>query len=97
MTQKHIQMLLISDSDFPAAVGLHPRHAVDFNSNIKRKVTELLRQDRVVALGEIGLDRTEPKGTWSYQESVLKDLLTLVTPEKPDTPCQGPGCCQWAQ
>ena len=56
---------------------------MDFNPYTKRLIAGYLHDDAVVALGEIGLDRTEPKGTWGHQEAVLKELLALARPEKP--------------
>lgn len=36
----------------------------------------------VMALGEIGLDRTEPEHTWAQQDHVFKQLLRLSRPNK---------------
>lgn len=66
-----------------AAVGFHPKHAVDYNDTIRRSLRRMLNDPGVKALGEIGLDRTEPKGTWCYQETALKDVLSLATVDRP--------------
>ena len=71
------------NSSFLSAIGFHPRHASDFTPYNKRMIAGYLQDKNIVALGEIGLDRTEPKGTWGCQETVLKELLTLATPDKP--------------
>ena len=72
-----------SSSNFYSAIGFHPKHAVDFTQYTRRMIAGYLQDKGIVALGEIGLDRTEPKGTWGYQEAVLKELLTMASPDKP--------------
>lgn len=39
-----------------AAVGIHPDHAKDLNEEEFRKLAELAKEEKVVAVGEIGLD-----------------------------------------
>ncbi len=39
-----------------AAVGLHPTHAADLNDETRAELEEMLTDDRVVAVGETGLD-----------------------------------------
>lgn len=39
-----------------AAVGVHPHHVSDFNEEVLKKIEELLKNPKVVAVGEIGLD-----------------------------------------
>jgi len=38
------------------AVGCHPKHAVGFTDDSEIKLQAMLKHDKVVALGEIGLD-----------------------------------------
>ncbi|KAH3827324.1 hypothetical protein DPMN_129256 [Dreissena polymorpha] len=68
---------------FGVAVGLHPRKAARFNPELYRHLKQLLRNERVVALGEVGLDRTEPADTWGLQEEVLTRILELSSPCQP--------------
>ncbi|MCX7545685.1 TatD family hydrolase [Marinicella gelatinilytica] len=39
-----------------ATVGIHPHHAKDFNQVVMTELRELLNDDKVVAVGETGLD-----------------------------------------
>jgi len=39
-----------------AAVGCHPKNAGDFNDEAEFKLRQMLKHERTVALGEIGLD-----------------------------------------
>jgi len=39
-----------------AAVGCHPKSSADFNDETEFQLRQMLRHDRTVALGEIGLD-----------------------------------------
>ncbi|GAC81126.1 TatD DNase family protein [Gordonia malaquae] len=44
------------DSRAFAAVGLHPTHAADLNDQTRAELEEMLSDERVVAVGETGLD-----------------------------------------
>ncbi|KAH3701148.1 hypothetical protein DPMN_076131 [Dreissena polymorpha] len=68
-----------AQAGFGVAVGLHPRRVARFNSELYRRLKHLLRNERVVALGELGLDRTEPSETRGLQEEVL----TRISPCQP--------------
>jgi Tat protein secretion system quality control protein TatD with DNase activity len=72
-----------AQAGFGVAVGLHPRKAARFNPELYRHLKQLLRNERVVALGEVGLDRTEPADTWGLQEEVLIRILELSSPCQP--------------
>ncbi|KAH3872198.1 uncharacterized protein LOC127868684 [Dreissena polymorpha] len=72
-----------AQAGFGVAVGLHPRKAARFNPELYRHLKQLLRNERVVALGEVGLDRTEPADTWGLQEEVLTRILELSSPCQP--------------
>lgn len=39
-----------------AAVGIHPEHAKDVNDEMLKAISELAKDDKCVAIGEIGLD-----------------------------------------
>jgi TatD DNase family protein len=38
------------------AVGCHPKHAVLYNDCVEQKLRAMLKHEKIVALGEIGLD-----------------------------------------
>lgn len=38
------------------AVGCHPKNALDFTDEAEYKLRQMLKHQRIVALGEIGLD-----------------------------------------
>ena len=75
------QRLLDLEEDIAFAVVIHPRHA----SLPKERLTgmldtlkPLLDHPRVRALGEVGLDRTEPVEAWSSQLMLLERVLPLL-------------------
>lgn len=39
-----------------ATAGIHPHHASDFNGEVERQLLDLLADDKVIAVGETGLD-----------------------------------------
>lgn len=45
-----------------AAVGFHPENAAELPDDWESKLTELLKRDKVMAVGEIGLDYHYPDG-----------------------------------
>ncbi|KAH3838432.1 hypothetical protein DPMN_111841 [Dreissena polymorpha] len=44
----------LAQAGFGVAVGLHPRKEARFNPELYRHLKHLLRNERVVALGEVG-------------------------------------------
>jgi len=63
------------------AVGKHPKNlSEEFlrQELLKRRLEVLLRQPRVVVLGEIGIDHTEPP----HQLQHLEIVLFMVQPEQ---------------
>lgn len=58
-------------------MGVHPKHIEEFSSDRFLHMEELLNRPHVVALGEVGLDRTVPGKLWIRQEEVLCQVLTL--------------------
>jgi len=50
---------LLSDHDVWCTFGVHPHHSDDFDTEVYLTLLELLKRDRVVALGEIGLDYSQ--------------------------------------
>lgn len=48
---------LSEENDFVyAAAGIHPENADEFNDHVKRRIEELAQDEKIVAVGEIGLD-----------------------------------------
>ena len=74
---------IISNAEgFKVAIGFHPRHAGKFTDESFSKMRELLRDPGVTALGEVGLDWTEPQSTWGVQREVLMRTLELSCPDR---------------
>lgn len=59
-----------------AAVGVHPHHVSDFNEEVLKKIEELLKNPKVVAVGEIGLD------LYQYQKSKIKNQKQNLETQK---------------
>jgi TatD DNase family protein len=76
LTQKH--------SGLFAAVGVHPNSTVDFTPAMLSEIESLARAEKVVAIGEIGLDyhwRESPKETqWKAFEAQLELAKHLELP-----------------
>ncbi|XP_052761473.1 uncharacterized protein LOC128204145 [Mya arenaria] len=70
---------------FSASVGIHPRNvsSIDSLPSILCKLDQQLKLANVVALGEVGLDHTEPEEKWENQEKVLVEVLSLVSIRTP--------------
>jgi len=47
---------VLKDEMVWAAVGCHPKNAGDFDELAEIRLRQMLKHDRIVALGEIGLD-----------------------------------------
>lgn len=56
-----------------AAAGIHPEYAAEVPENWEIELGELLKRDKVIALGEIGLDYHYPDGT---PKDVQRDVFT---------------------
>lgn len=65
-----------------AAVGVHPHHVKEFNEDVLNSLENLLKIDKVVAVGEIGLDF---KKDVPLQIECFKKQLELAI--KYDKPC----------
>lgn len=63
-------------------VGVHPKHINEFSRDRFLHMEKLLNLPHVVALGEVGLDRTVPVKLWRQQEAVLRQVLTLTRKDK---------------
>ena len=71
------------EKGFGADIGVHTRKACFFPNRKFNELRNLLRTTEVVALGEVGLDHTEPQGTWQTQKEVLIKVLQLSMPIQP--------------
>lgn len=65
-------------------VGVHPKHIIEFSRDRFLHMEKLLNTPHVVALGEVGLDRTVPVKLWRQQEAVLRRVNSYS---------QGQGSC----
>jgi TatD DNase family protein len=75
------QDLLDLPSHVSVGLGFHPKHASYSVSRIDDEVRQfrrLLRNPRVVAFGEVGLDHSEPMKHWAYQAELLEKVLPLL-------------------
>lgn len=61
-----------------AAVGIHPWEATPLTSNIQDKLLELVRHERVVTIGEIGLDYKRNPEDSKTQREILEYELFLA-------------------
>ena len=73
----------LMDGRWKIAVGLHPKKVPNCSEAYLEQIKTLLYSNPlVVALGEIGLDRTVPDYLWDDQDLVFKRMLTFCHPEK---------------
>ena len=61
-----------------AAVGIHPEHAAYVPENWESELEQLLKRDKVVALGEIGLDYHYPEPPRDVQREVFVRQLEIA-------------------
>ena len=61
-----------------AAVGIHPEHAADVPENWEIELEKLLKRDKVVALGEIGLDYHYPEPPKEIQQEIFVKQLEIA-------------------
>ncbi|XP_069103070.1 LOW QUALITY PROTEIN: uncharacterized protein [Argopecten irradians] len=69
-------------TDMAIAVGIHPKKRYNGSEldKVIRKLKELVRLPRVVAVGEFGLDHSVPVEFWHHQMVMLEKILPLVEP-----------------
>lgn len=71
--------LSIKYQNIYAAVGIHPNDAVNFDENCIGELTSLFSlSDKVIAIGEIGLDFYRDKSPKDKQQEVFEKLLALA-------------------
>lgn len=61
-----------------ACIGVHPEHAKDFNFSEMDEFRKLLKNEKVVAIGEIGLDYYYGKDYMESQKRVFRAFLELA-------------------
>ncbi len=71
-----IVALARQQSDIYAAPGLHPAYAEQWDAAAAEELVRLAAQERVVAIGEIGLDGAVGPG-FEIQERVLREQLAI--------------------
>ncbi|MGM0501923.1 MAG: TatD family hydrolase [Bacillota bacterium] len=71
---------LAQDYDFIyASVGMHPHDAQDFDENKYQELKKLAQNDKVIAIGELGLDYHYDNSPREKQQEVFKKQLQLAT------------------
>jgi len=60
------------------AAGIHPEHAQTVNNDVISELYRLLKDDKAVALGEIGLDYHYPDPPRAMQQKALREQLALA-------------------
>jgi TatD DNase family protein len=61
------------------AVGVHPHKAESWNADVLRMIDRLARDDRVVAIGEIGIDLSGRSAPQDAQETAFLAQLALAS------------------
>lgn len=61
-----------------AAVGIHPWEAVPPTDEVRQRLSQLARSERVVGIGEIGLDYGRNSETKDIQKDLLRYELSLA-------------------
>jgi TatD DNase family protein len=65
--------------DIRVAVGVHPHRAATWNVETLSRLTELARDPRVVAIGEIGMDFSGRSSPPDVQEAAFRGQLALAS------------------
>lgn len=65
-----------------AAVGVHPHDAVTYDSSVEKDLERLLAKEKVVAVGEIGLDYHYNRSPRDSQQEVFRRQLALAAAAK---------------
>lgn len=61
-----------------AAVGIHPWNAISPTSEVRKRFEEMVKYEKVVAIGEIGLDYARSPETKEIQKELLAYELSLA-------------------
>ena len=60
------------------AIGIHPSEAKTFNSESEQRIYELAKHNKIIAIGEIGLDYYWEQETKELQKEVFKKQLKIA-------------------
>jgi len=71
------------DTKWKVAVGIHPKQVVKCSEKQIKMFFDLIKNPRVSAVGEVGLDTSLRDGTRKKQEEFLEQVLDLVKPTIP--------------
>ena len=61
-----------------AAIGVHPHEASSYNDEVEKRLIELSKDKKVVAIGEIGLDYYYDNSPRDVQKEVFKRQIELA-------------------
>jgi len=75
--ERYDELVIPNDPRWRVAVGIHPKKAPSFRELQWVHMQVLLSDNRVTAVGEVGLDYSVPQDQWPIQEQVLKKVLTV--------------------
>lgn len=76
-SQRALQLSVTHDFIY-ATCGIHPHEADRFNSNIQAELTKLARKNKVVAIGETGLDYYKNYSKIENQKTLFISLIKLA-------------------
>ena len=69
-------------SDVVATIGVHPHEASSFGAELEQLLAELVKDERVVAVGEIGLDYHYDSSPREVQRAVFRRMLAFAREAK---------------
>ena len=65
-------------SEVYAVIGVHPHEAKTYSDEVEKRIVELAKRPKVVALGEIGLDYHYDLSPREVQQAVLEREIQLA-------------------
>jgi Tat protein secretion system quality control protein TatD with DNase activity len=72
-----------TDTKWKVAVGMHPKKVAKCTEAQVKQFFDLIKNHRVSAIGEVGLDTSLRDGTRKEQEDFLQEVLKQVKPKTP--------------
>lgn len=94
LSENGIELVINNSSDLPssersvklaneykniyAAIGAHPHEASSYNDEVEKRLIELSKDKKVVAIGEIGLDYYYDNSPRDVQKAVFKRQIELA-------------------
>jgi Tat protein secretion system quality control protein TatD with DNase activity len=72
-----------TDTKWKVAVGMHPKKVAKCTEAQVKQFFDLIKNHRVSAIGEVGLDTSLRDGTRKAQEDFLQEVLKQVKPKTP--------------